>query len=111
MSDEEYNQQRGGGIVLAPGDGDTVEQAEKSASRPKLNALNFLNFFFYVANVVIVYLVGNAGLNGLPSNAVQSLKYQVCFPFQFYNVAHFAFCCRARYVFQIYLPLFFPLTF
>jgi hypothetical protein len=82
MNDEEYNQQHGGGIVLSPDSVEVAEdyrQVDKSAnSTPSLNLLNFLNFLSYVANILVTYLVGNAGLNGLPSNADQSLKYQVC---------------------------------
>lgn len=81
MVDEEYNQQRGGGIVLSPDNVEAPEeyrQEEKSANTtPSLNILNFLNLLFYVANILVTYLVGNAGLNGLPTNADQSLKYQV----------------------------------
>jgi len=80
MNDEEYNQQHGGGIVLSPDSVEVAEdyrQVDKSAnSTPSLNLLNFLNFLSYVANILVTYLVGNAGLNGLPSNADQSLKYQ-----------------------------------
>jgi hypothetical protein len=82
MNDEEYNQHHGGGIVFSPDNVEVAEdyrQVEKSAnSTPSLNILNFLNFLSYVANILVTYLVGNAGLNGLPSNADQSLKYQVC---------------------------------
>lgn len=82
MDDEESYKQRSSGIVLSSGDEDVVREEklkeERSANnRPSLNALNFLNFFFFVANTVAVYLVGQAGINGLPSNSDQSLKYQV----------------------------------
>jgi hypothetical protein len=45
-------------------------------AKENLNALNYLNLLFYIANVVIVYLVGASGMLGLPSNSDQSLKYQ-----------------------------------
>jgi benzodiazapine receptor len=43
---------------------------------PRLNPKNFLNLFAYIANIVLVYGIGNAGWIGTPTNGELSDKYQ-----------------------------------
>jgi hypothetical protein len=62
-----------GGVAIGGDDSDVEEKSTK----PTLNPLNYLNLVFFIANVLVVNLVGTAGLGGLPSNAEQSAKYQV----------------------------------
>ena len=69
MSKEENEK---GGIV---GSGD--KEVDEQPTKPRLNLLNYLNLVFYIANVLIINLVGSAGLGELPTNAEQSLIYQV----------------------------------
>jgi len=61
-----------GGIVASDD-----KEVDEQPTKPRLNLLNYLNLLFYIANVLIINLVGTAGLGDLPTNAEQSSKYQV----------------------------------
>eukprot|EP00590_Aulacoseira_subarctica_P006050 CAMPEP_0172416750 /NCGR_PEP_ID=MMETSP1064-20121228/3251_1 /TAXON_ID=202472 /ORGANISM="Aulacoseira subarctica , Strain CCAP 1002/5" /LENGTH=316 /DNA_ID=CAMNT_0013154633 /DNA_START=74 /DNA_END=1024 /DNA_ORIENTATION=- len=60
-----------GGIVASDD-----KEVDEQPTKPRLNLLNYLNLLFYIANVLIINLVGTAGLGDLPTNAEQSSKYQ-----------------------------------
>lgn len=77
MSDEEsLNRIEAGEEMAYPEDKEEEEEGGGEPDRPKLNALNFLNVFFYLANVIATNLVGAIGIAGLPTNGETSLKYQ-----------------------------------
>jgi translocator protein len=55
---------------------DETINISNSNRSPKLNHKNFINLFSYIANIVLVYGVGNAGWIGTPTNGELSDKYQ-----------------------------------
>ncbi len=55
---------------------ETININSNSNSSPKLNHKNFINLFSYIANIALVYGVGNAGWIGTPTNGELSDKYQ-----------------------------------
>ncbi|KAL7437283.1 hypothetical protein ACHAXH_005683 [Discostella pseudostelligera] len=52
------------------------DNANTNANKPKLNHKNYLNLLSYIANIVLVYGVGNARWLGTPTNGELSDKYQ-----------------------------------
>jgi len=53
------------------------EEEGEAPVRPKLNILNFFNVFSFIANVVIINIVGTLGIIDLPTNGEISATYQV----------------------------------
>jgi len=54
----------------------TTDKNEDVAVKPSLNNKNYLNLIAYIANITLVYGVGNAGWLGTPDNGELSRKYQ-----------------------------------
>lgn len=49
---------------------------QEESTKPPLNHKNYLNLVAYIANITLVYGIGNAGWLGTPDNGELSLKYQ-----------------------------------